>query len=63
MKVIAVDNYDRSIVPDKLIAGPGLSKQDAKTIASALNGSYPSHIHEWFYRAVEDDYKLFKPEE
>ena len=57
MKVIAVDNFNSESVSDILIA-ENLTLEQAVYIVNARNsggGNYTS----WYYRAVEDDYKLY----
>lgn len=61
MKIIRVDNFDREIIPDKLIA-TGLSECYAERIVKLLNDSEGNDSPN-FYRCVPDDYKLqtFEP--
>lgn len=55
-KVIATDNFDRDDVDDKLIK-ENLPMDEAKKIADEMNlGS--AVYGRWFYKAVEDSYKL-----
>ena len=56
MKVIATDTYGREI-PDRVIY-PMLEPIDAKRIVDVMNLIKPEG-EEWYYRAVEDDYKLW----
>lgn len=55
MKVIRVDNYNRESIADSLIE-EGLSEDQARAKAAELNDSLRDH--NWFYRAVADDYRL-----
>lgn len=59
MKVIAVDNFDRENVDDVLIKD-NLSKEEADKIAKDYNDNIMSDNHPIFYKAVDDNYKLFK---
>jgi hypothetical protein len=57
MKVIAIDNFNSESVSDILIA-ENLTLEQAVYIVNARNnggGNYTS----WYYRVVEDDYKLY----
>ena len=58
MKIISVDNYDRGIHNDRLIA-ENVDEHYAHSIAKALNTLEPN-ITPNFFRAVPDDYVLFK---
>lgn len=63
MKVILVDNFDREgpgAVVQKVIAGPGLSCEEAERIANKYNAKSTLTSSE-YYRVVEDDYILAKP--
>ena len=59
MKVIAIDNFDRESpsYPDILIS-ENLTEDEANFQADAMNKGKASASY--FYRAVEDDYKLWK---
>lgn len=57
MKVIQVDNFDRDNIPDMLVEGPGLTKEEADWIASDLNSREGPHTDRYFL-AVPDEYKL-----
>jgi hypothetical protein len=59
MKVIGVDNFGRDNVSDKLICG-GLNKYYANLIATLLNENGKDPHTPYFYKAVEDDYELYK---
>lgn len=54
MKIIAIDNYARENVSDKLIC-KDISQYYRDPIVDFLN----STSKEWFYKLVEDDYKLY----
>lgn len=58
MKIIKVDNFDREIYSDKLIA-TSLSDFYAKRIANLLNDNEDPQGPD-YYRAVQDDHTLFK---
>lgn len=55
MKVVLVDNYDRGIRADTLIA-EGLSLDGAEALAAEKNARCPDYD---FYRVVAEDYVLF----
>jgi len=57
MKVLRCDNFDRDYIPDVLEAGPGLSVQEARALAKSLNDK-ADPMGPYFYRVVEDDYRL-----
>jgi hypothetical protein len=57
MKVIAVDNYDREIYDDRLIA-ENLTEEAARQMADDLNRKADPE-GAWFYKAVSDETKLF----
>lgn len=56
-KVIATDNFDRDHISDKLIKS-GLTMLQAIRLADELNGKCHDDS-QWYYRAVEDSYKLY----
>ena len=58
MKIIAVDNFDRESVADKLIA-ENVSEYWGKRIVDALN----EKLHEdslYYFKLVPDDYVLWR---
>ncbi len=57
MKIIAVDNFDREIRSDEVIA-ENLNDYYAKLITRLLNAGLPEDS-DLFFRAVENDYKLY----
>jgi hypothetical protein len=62
MKIIAVDNFDRETHSDVLIA-ENVTECCAPIIAAALNEKLCKHDDSpTFYRAVPDDYKLYRYE-
>ena len=58
-KVIAIDNYDRENVSDRLIES-NISEFDAKAYAALLNDERNAQSEDWFYRAVPMSHKLYK---
>lgn len=58
MKLIAVDNFGRETVSDRLIA-EGLSEVEAQTRAADLNAQCESKFCTEFYRAVPDAHVLY----
>ena len=60
MKIIAVDNFDRDTKSDVLIA-ENVREFYAEHIAQALNEKFsPGDYSQDFFKAVEDNYKLYK---
>lgn len=59
MKIINTDNYDRDNHSDILIAENITSVTFAKFIADSLNQKYGGENSSNFFKAVEDDYKLY----
>jgi hypothetical protein len=60
MKVIGVDNFDRELYSDKLIA-ENVPEFYANLIAELLNARLCNHDDATiFYKSVPDDYKLYK---
>ena len=59
MKIIQVDNFDRESISDILVA-ENVHKEYIKTIVRTLNTKYSGDYAENYYKAVEDDYKLFE---
>lgn len=58
MKIICVDNYNRELYNDLVIA-ENVHKAYGKLIVDLLNES-PRTSDEDYFKLVEDDYKLFK---
>ncbi len=58
MKIIAIDNFDREWKSDFLVA-ENVSEFYAAQIATALNDKGGDYA-EFFYKAVKDDYRLYK---
>ena len=58
MKIICTDNYARETVADQLVA-ENVKPFMAALIVSLLNGD-PARGHYNWYRAVEDDHKLWR---
>lgn len=56
MKVIAVDNFGRETIDDKLIAD-SLTEIEAKDLVESLNRGLPDDYPIW-HRAVPDNYEL-----
>jgi hypothetical protein len=57
MKVIAVDNFDRDWVSQRLIA-ESLDQQVAEMIVQVLNDAHPEPCTEWYYMAKPENYVL-----
>jgi hypothetical protein len=58
MKIIKVDNYDRELYDDVLIA-ENVHKYYGQIIVDLLNNN-PKRFDDDYFRLVEDDYKLFE---
>lgn len=58
MKIVRVDNFDREIYDDVLIC-ENVSQYYGKDIVEFFNNR-EGEYSDWYYRLVEDDYKLFK---
>lgn len=61
MKIIAIDNYDRDFVADKLIE-ENVSEIEGKIKVEKLNLNSGENS-EWYYLLVADDRKLRDPYE
>ena len=59
-KVVGTDNFARETVSDFLAAESINSEATAKLIADALNEAYGGRDAPVFYRAVSQDYKLYR---
>lgn len=59
MKIIKVDNFNRETISDVLIAD-NVQNSYASVITEFLNKKYGGNDLPDFFRAVEDDYKLYK---
>jgi hypothetical protein len=60
MKIIAVDNFDRETSDDRLIC-ENVDIYYANLIVRLLNDSYGDNS-DTFFKAVENEYKLYKYE-
>lgn len=58
MKIICIDNYNRDHISDSVVA-ENVKEDDAKLIERLLNNYFPID-HEDYYKAVKDDYRLYK---
>jgi len=58
MKIICVDNYDRELYDDTLIA-ENVHNCYGEQIVSSLNDNERDNS-EGYFKLVEDDYKLFE---
>lgn len=58
MKIVMVSNFDKETVSDVLIA-KDVASYYADFIADALNKRFSGDMSPNFFRAVEDDYKLY----
>ena len=57
MKIIRMDNYNRELYDDVLIA-KNISKMYGEKITDLFNTD--NKDDNWFYKLVEDNYELFK---
>lgn len=62
MKIIGKSNFDDESAGDILIA-TGVSKYFGPFIVSLMNGHICHESATYFYHLVEDDYKLYVPED
>ena len=62
MKIVRVDNYDRELYNDVLVCENIINEKLGDIMINALNYR-EGRNSEWFYKLVEDDYKLFKFED
>jgi hypothetical protein len=61
MKIVGVDNFARESVADKLICTDIADTALASYIAESLNAGLCNCDHaDTFYRAVPDDYRLWR---
>ncbi len=58
-RVIGTDNLDRETRPDTLHT-PDLTQEDAIELAKELNAE-SDEFHPTYYKAVDENYVLFKP--
>ena len=58
MKIIAIDNFNRENVDDMLVA-ENVNRYYGKLIVDLLNQKF-SVNYDWFYKLVDDDYKLYE---
>ena len=61
MKIICVDNYARETHDDSLVC-ENVNEFYAKEIVSFLNNKFSGDDSADYYKAVEDDYVLYKYE-
>jgi len=61
MKIINCDNFDREIYDDRLIC-ENVNEYYAGIIVKVLNDKFGGEDSADFYKAVTDDYKLYKYE-
>lgn len=59
MKIICVDNFDRELYPDVLIAEGITNKVLGEFMVESLNNKYSGAQSSQFYKLVPDDYVLF----
>lgn len=58
MKIIAVDNYNRDLYDDQLVADHIVHNVHADTMCAALNAKYDHAGAQYYYVVVKDDYVL-----
>lgn len=58
MKIIAVSNFDNESISDSLVA-ENVSEYYANYIVEFLNNKFGGVLATYFYRVVEDEYKLY----
>jgi len=62
MKIIVVDNFDRELRSDRLVAENIANKDYAKVMTEALNAAFSGSTAPDYFRAVPDEHKLFTAE-
>lgn len=58
MKIIAVDNYARESVADRLVAENIQSEEEGNVMLGALRAKYSGRFSPTWYELVADDHKL-----
>lgn len=58
MKIVRIDNFDREIIPDKLVAENITSAAYAEVMCKALCAKYSSEQGSDYFVVRPDDYKL-----
>lgn len=61
MKIIAVDNFDRETRDDVLVC-ENVNEYYAERIVNFLNIKYSGEHESRYFKAVKDDFKLYKYE-
>lgn len=56
-KIVAVDNFNRELVADYLVADNVLSEREGRVMVDALNGKDWGQV---CYRLVPDTYELYE---
>jgi len=59
MKIICVDNFDRDYESDYLVC-ENVEEYYGKEIVEFLNNKHSGNESPYYYRLVEDEYKLYK---
>lgn len=59
MKIICKDNFDRDSISDRLVCSEIKSHVYADFIADALNKRFGGESSPEYFKAVQDDYKLY----
>lgn len=59
MKIVCVDNYARESIADRLVAENIALKDEADAICESLNENAGNDSN-YFYKVVEDDYRLWR---
>ena len=58
MKIVCTDNFDRGIYPEELVTSHSIDEDVAKSVANYLNHKFCGVNSPYFYKVVEDTYKL-----
>jgi hypothetical protein len=62
MKIVAVDNFDKDLIPDRLVA-ENVADFYVESIVKFLNSTFSGNTAPVFFMAKPDDYQLrtFEP--
>lgn len=60
MKIVCTDNYARDTVADRLVAEGVKHEGEALAMAAGLNGAFGGENSPNYYKAVPDDYRLWR---
>lgn len=58
MKIVRADNFDRGNLAEEFVSRYSIDLDIAKDISEYMNTHYCSSVSQYYYKVVEDDYKL-----